>query len=215
MPNFPTDLLEPNDTLPIFVTAPVPSNQYNNYTSMPYSTGNSSLTSLSPNSSPTTADFPSHPHAHTLSRTHSLQHLNYGDAYGQTITTRYDATGMSLTQSSALDPFDTDSDHGRKRQRTGPPTLAPQGVSNAAADASGVKRMSRARSDSAPLGYGIGQPWAHGNRPRSGTGVGLRGNRREDYVPTSSNVLGPGRGALGTVPPMLALVPPQKTPPHN
>lgn len=211
MPIFPPDLMDPNDNLPMFVTTPATGPSYN-YGNLSYA--NSSMHSLSPGSSPTTAEFPQHTHVPALSRTHSLQHLNYGDTYGQTITTRYDSAVPLPPSPVQLDAFGAESDHGRKRQRTGPPTLTPQNVSDTT-DASGIKRMSRARSDSAPLGYGMGQPWGHGTRPRSGTGIGLRG-RRDDIIPSLS-VAGPGRSTAG-IPPMLSLIPhsnSQKTPPHT
>lgn len=146
------------------------------------------LHSMSPGSSPTAADFPSHPHsAHPLSRTHSLQHIPYDGGYGHGVaTTRYDnALQTPLPPSpGSLDSFNTDSSD-RKRQRTGAPTISstpggPVGV----ADANSSKRLSRARSDSAPLGYGIGQAWSQ-NRPRSGSGLAPR--RREDMMPNISN----------------------------
>ncbi|KAI0315052.1 HSF-type DNA-binding-domain-containing protein, partial [Amylostereum chailletii] len=78
LPTFPTDLMEPSDSPNIFVTSPnmsLPSNPFPpSLSSAPSIAG--SLHSLSPSSSPTTGDFPSHlPHlsqSHTLSRQHSF-----------------------------------------------------------------------------------------------------------------------------------------------
>ncbi|KZT68659.1 hypothetical protein DAEQUDRAFT_313923 [Daedalea quercina L-15889] len=197
----------------------------------------------SPGSSPTTADFPHHAHggahhshhhsqshtpASSLSRQHSFQHLPYesaamhshqhhgshGHAYG---SGRYggDAPApLSTPLPPSPGPMDLDERvGGAKRQRTAPSSglNTPIGVGSGLGE-SGKK--SRARSDSAPLGYGgLGSGWSAVGRPRSGSGLGssslggmggsgLRtvGNlRREDTIPNIGNVsrvAGSGAGGL-------------------
>lgn len=170
-----------------------------------------SLHSLSPGSSPTTADFPSHNHTpHSLSRQHSLQQLPYENSYGHGVSTaRYETALQTPLPPSPgpLDSFSTDGDQGRsKRQRTAATMPAP------GADTGSAKRLSRARSDSAPLGYGIGQSWTHGNRPRSGSGLAPRGGRREDLMVNISSA-GARNGVNAGPPPLLSVSPINKTPP--
>jgi hypothetical protein len=84
------------------------------------------------------------------------------------------ATSMNL--------FDTDPSDDRvnvKRQRTSNENLAgaldESSVPGAGAGGGNGKRLSRARSDSAPLGYslsaGLNASWQGGTRPRSGSGM--------------------------------------------
>lgn len=170
------------------------------------------LHSFSPSSSPTTTDFPpssahhGHAAAHSLPRTHSLQHIPYdtngGYAAHGVSTARYEsALTTPLPPSPGAGAFDTlDSASDRKRQRTGSSGLSPS-VSALAQDGSQTKRLSRARSDSAPLGYGMNQPWTHGSsRPRSGSGLAPRGTaagRRDDLLVNISGTA--NRGANNTV----------------
>lgn len=157
---------------------------------------------FSPTSSPTTVDFPppsqqqqqsqvshTNAHHHNLARTHSLQHIPYDTNYASSV--RYDQQQQVVME---LDESDPSSD--RKRQRTGITVKTEAGVNDGTS-----RRLARARSDSAPLGYGIGtglnQTWAHtghihamvGNRPRSGTNLAApRGvNRREEVLNLSGN----------------------------
>lgn len=149
------------------------------------------LHSMSPNSSPTASDFPSHPHsAHPLSRTHSLQHIPYENGYGHGVSTaRYETALQTPLPPSpgSLDSFNPDVSD-RKRQRTNAPSISST-PGNGVADVNSSKRLSRARSDSAPLGYGMGQSWSH-NRPRSGSGLAPR--RRDDMMPNISNATSRG-----------------------
>lgn len=160
---------------------------------------------FSPTSSPTTIDFPppvqqqqqsqqppsshagTHQH-HSLGRVHSLQHIPYDPGYGH-----------NISQQVVMELDESDPSSDRKRQRTGVTVKTETGVSDGAAS----RRLARARSDSAPLGYTMGagtgtsQSWTHGahghtfvgNRPRSGTNlVQPRGvGRREEVLNLSGN----------------------------
>ncbi|KAA1470262.1 hypothetical protein DENSPDRAFT_679744 [Dentipellis sp. KUC8613] len=174
---FPADILEPSDNPNIFVTSPnmtVPSHGLAPMSTL--SSASASLHSLSPASSPTTSDFPAHAHhhahhshshtPHSLSRQQSF-HYDGPAAPAHHLHGRYD-TPLSTplppspgpSQGAAGQQMDFD-ERGGKRQRT----AAGQGE---------VKRLSRARSDSAPLGYGaMNVNWA-ATRPRSGSGLVVR-----------------------------------------
>jgi len=180
---FPADLADPGESPNIYVTTPT-TISISSHAPFPVSalSAAASLHSLSPGSSPTTADFPTHihPHTHSLSRQHSFPHThNHSHApYG--------------TSPSPV-PMDFDDAQGRKRQRTSaggipPPPASSAGTngvsqnSPASVAVDGTKqRLARARSDSAPLGYGFGSSWA-ATRPRSGSGLAVRASRREDMV---------------------------------
>ncbi|KAJ7623699.1 HSF-type DNA-binding-domain-containing protein [Roridomyces roridus] len=207
VPPFPIDLLEPN----IFVTSP---------------------RGYEP--SPTTADFPhhqpppsqhhpAHSHSHSLSRQHSFQHISY---------TRGETTGSPLPASPGsitMEMFD-DQENGRgssKRQRMmsadearpvtnggSPHPHHPQVHHAATVDSLSPPkpRVSRARSDSAPLGYamqpgaggsGLG-PWGAGTagRPRSGSGLGHVGQGQRGMPNIGNMSRGPGGGGGG---PLLSL----------
>ena len=212
--NFPNDLLDSNDSPNILVTSPtnpLPPPHHSHYPSLGSLSNNPSLHSLhslSPSSSPTAAEFPSHTHTpHSLSRQQSFQHLPttyemhpHGHMTHGVSTARYEtALSTPLPPSPGpivgFDPFASshscsasgdDDLHGRansaKRQRTAP---------NSATDDSGPganslvsKKASRARSDSAPLGYPFSGGWPQANRPRSGSGLGGRGlGRRDEGLP--------------------------------
>jgi hypothetical protein len=145
----------------------------------------------SPSASPTSAEFPPAAQAyhHPLARHHSYQHLPYGA----------DAPYGSLPPSPGpLDPYaahpyphnshsahSSPGDDGRqsaKRQRTAHPGHA--------GELERQKTLSRARSDSAPLGYALGASWGPDGRPRSGSGLapgraagaGVPQGRREEMV---------------------------------
>ncbi|KAH9930260.1 HSF-type DNA-binding-domain-containing protein [Fomitopsis serialis] len=147
----------------------------------------------SPGSSPTTADFPHHAHggahhshhhsqshtpASSLSRQHSFQHLPYesaamhshhGSASGGGAHHSY-AGRTPLPPSPG--PMDLDERvGGAKRQRTAPSSGLSTPIGGLGGGEGGKK--SRARSDSAPLGYGaLGSGWGAAGRPRSGSGLG-------------------------------------------
>ncbi|KIP01831.1 hypothetical protein PHLGIDRAFT_131087 [Phlebiopsis gigantea 11061_1 CR5-6] len=150
-----------------------------------------------PNHSEAPPEFPSHTHTpHSLSRQHSFQHISeYG--HGGMSTSRYDsAAAMATPLPPSPGPMDVFEDaQGRKRQRTGP------GVDDGGGGM-GSKKGSRARSDSAPLGYGLASGWPQ-TRPRSGSGLQNRVavGRREEQLPI------PNIGSLsrGQTLPMLSI----------
>jgi hypothetical protein len=156
-----------------------------------------SIHTHSPNSSPTTADFPHQQQVQqqaSLSRQHSFQHVAaYARGEG--------ASPMSPSPGSAtMDLFDDSpgcEPAGRissKRQRmsndddlssvvdglpsasslSSPGTVTGSGFGTMGGPG---KKPSRARSDSAPLGYGFGglTSWGGQGRPRSGSGLAGRG----------------------------------------
>ncbi|EIN06203.1 hypothetical protein PUNSTDRAFT_91010 [Punctularia strigosozonata HHB-11173 SS5] len=152
-----------------------------------------------------------HPHHHSLSRHHSFQHLQYGpDAappsytQGSVSSARYEAAGALSTSlppsPGPLDPYSATSSPGEmadgrhggaKRQRTGNSPVAGPG------EMALKKTLSRARSDSAPLGYALGAGWGQDARPRSGSGlapVRVAGRRDDIALPT----LAPRVPASGT-----------------
>ena len=105
-------------------------------------------------------------------------------------TSRYDSA-ITTPLPPSPGPMDVfDDTQGRKRQRTNPE------------DGGGGKKGSRARSDSAPLGYQLTSGWQQG-RPRSGSG--LQSNRvsssRREELPV------PNIGSLsrGHALPMLSI----------
>lgn len=176
----------------------------------------------SPNSSPTTAEFPNQmqmhpPVAPPLSRQHSYQQMAYSNSRGETAT----STPLPPSPgSSSMDLFETgEAADGRgnlKRQRTSNENLA-SGV-NGADESSGLgtgagggnggngKRMSRARSDSAPLGYGLGaglNSWQGGTRPRSGSGMTGRGMGMG--MPLVGGAARSNGGGSGTGTPLLSI----------
>lgn len=121
-------------------------------------------------------------------------------------TARYE-TAISTPLPPSPGPLDFDDLQGRggvKRQRTNAP---PAAQSTGASGADQSKKGSRARSDSAPLGYGLASGWTQ-TRPRSGSGLGSRGMRR-DELPV------PNIGALsrGHTLPMLSIPSLAKPPP--
>ncbi|KZT07187.1 uncharacterized protein LAESUDRAFT_118497 [Laetiporus sulphureus 93-53] len=197
---FPNDILEPCESPNIYITSPTNGPQAH-FQPAPLSMGSASLHSLhsiSPGSSPTAPDFPQHAHAHTphLSRQHSFQHIPYESAasmVGHVSHARYEpALSTPLPPSPGAMEFSEDAARlAAKRQRTGV----------GEPDAGASRKGSRARSDSAPLGYGLSSGWAQ-TRPRSGSGLGPRGGRR-DELPI------PNIGALsrGNTLPVLSIPP--------
>ncbi|KAH9169466.1 HSF-type DNA-binding-domain-containing protein [Lactarius sanguifluus] len=204
---FPADLADPGESPNIYVTTPT-TISISSHAPFPVSalSAAASLHSLSPGSSPTTADFPTHIHQHThsLSRQHSFPHTH---------THSHAPYGTSPSPV----PMDFDDAQGRKRQRTSaggippPPAssagangVSPNGPGSVAVDGA-KQRLARARSDSAPLGYNnFGSTWA-ATRPRSGSGLAVRASRREDMVVPSIGSV--ARVAVGTpvLPPMGSL----------
>lgn len=117
-----------------------------------------------------------HPHGHM---THGVSTARYETALSTPLP-------PSPGPGGGLDPFASgDDSQGRgsaKRQRTAPNSATDDPGPGANSFVS--KKPSRARSDSAPLGYGFGGGWPQANRPRSGSGLGGRGlGRRDEGLP--------------------------------
>ncbi|KAH8093236.1 HSF-type DNA-binding-domain-containing protein [Cristinia sonorae] len=207
--SFPADLLDPNDSPNIMVTSPTNPMTTSHFPSLSSLSNPSlhSLHSLSPSSSPTAAEFPSHTHTpHNLSRQQSFQHIPYesaasmhahhAHALGHGVSSARYETALStpLPPSpgpNGLDAFGDDRGSG-KRQRT-------VGGGGGGDDIGVSKKGSRARSDSAPLGYGLGSGWTQ-TRPRSGSGLGQRALGRREELPVP-NIGSFSRGTL----PMLSI----------
>lgn len=204
---FPTDLADPDESPNIYVTQPT-TIALSAHTPFPPSalSNAASLHSLSPASSPTTADFPHlHTHPHSLSRQHSFPH-NHTHSH-----TPYGTSPSPV-------PMDFEDAQGRKRQRTTCGGVPPPPASSAGANgvspttpvgvgAEGTKqRLARARSDSAPLGYNnFGSNWT-ATRPRSGSGLAVRAPRRDDIVvPSIGAVARAVAAAQPVLPPMGSL----------
>lgn len=206
---FPQDLLESSESPNILVTSPTNPMAPTHFPSLSSLSNPSlhSLHSLSPSSSPTAAEFPSHTHTpHTLSRQQSFQHMPYDTGAGSmhhphahqhhaaaaaaamghgVSTARYEtalSTPLPPSPGPGMDAFGDDIGRGSaKRQRTG------NSIGNGDDSMTGIvpggigvsKKGSRARSDSAPLGYGLSSGWTQ-TRPRSGSGLGQRLGRREE-----------------------------------
>ncbi|KAF7309559.1 HSF-DOMAIN domain-containing protein [Mycena indigotica] len=163
VPAFPMELLEPN----IFVTSP------------------RGYESNSPAGEYSHPPPPHHAPSHSLSRQQSFQHMTF--AHGRETGSPMPASPSSI----AMDMFD-DSEP-RKRPRMMPteethPNGSPHPHHSASVDSLSPPkpRASRARSDSAPLGYAIppnnlGPSWptpTGGGRPRSGSGLSHMGAGR-------------------------------------
>jgi len=228
VPSFPSDLLESGESPNIYVTSPTSSGPTRPFPSSLATNLNSqslhSLQSLnSPNSSPTTTDFPNQmqmhiPVAPPLSRQHSYQQMAYSNSRGEPAT----STPLPPSPgSSSMDLFEAgEANDGRgssKRQRTsnenppcgktGPDESSGPGSGAGGGSVGSSKRMSRARSDSAPLGYGLGAglnaSWQGGTRPRSGSGLAGR-----NMGVGMSNAGGASRtngGGSGTGTPLLSI----------
>ena len=200
---FPTDILDSGESPNIYVTSPQssapPTSHFPPLSSL--QTGSlHSLHSISPSSSPTAPEFPSHTHTpHTLSRQHSYQHIpsydgmhhahshhphhqhphhQHSQHHGMhgVSTARYD-NAMATPLPPSPGPMDYDERVGAKRQRTAPGSgsmsMPQSSIDGGASASSTMKKTSRARSDSAPLGYGL-TSWPQ-TRPRSGSGLAPRG----------------------------------------
>ena len=166
------DLLEPAESPNIYITSPTASGPPRSFPPLSTSLSSQSLASLhsmgSPNSSPTTAEFLHQmppPHAPALSCQHSFQQMVYPGS----------TTSMPLPSSpgsASMDIFEGEVNEGRgnsKRQRTSNENVSLSSeASEESSSTAGPKVLSRARSDSAPLGYGLGTgTWLGGTRPRS------------------------------------------------
>ncbi|RPD73133.1 hypothetical protein L226DRAFT_465877 [Lentinus tigrinus ALCF2SS1-7] len=197
---FPTDILE-SDSPNIYVTSPQNSapaaSHFPSLSSLPTS-GLHQLHSISPSSSPTTADFPSHTHTpHTLSRQHSYQHIPYDGmhhahshhthhpqhhhphhAHHNMHAGRYDSQAIGTPLPPSPGPqMDYDERLGAKRHRPNPTSSSIPGPADGgmSGSSSAMKKGGRLRSDSAPLGYGMSNFPIGGGRPRSGSGLAGRG----------------------------------------
>ncbi|OBZ73850.1 Heat shock factor protein [Grifola frondosa] len=174
---FPADILDAAESPNIYVTSPTNTAHFPPPLSSISTSSLHSLHSLSPGSSPTAADFPAH--AHSLSRQHSFQHVSgaYDGAFAHGVSTARYETALATPLPPSPGPIDFDDGRvGTKRQRT----AAPPPATSAGSGEQGVsKRASRARSDSAPLGYGLNSGWPQ-TRPRSGSGLGPRAGRRDE-----------------------------------
>lgn len=199
VPSFPSDLLESGESPNIYVTSPTSAPPSRSFPS-PLTTNlnTQSLHSLqslsSPNSSPTTADFPNqmqmHPAAPPLSRQHSYQQMAYSNSRVEPAVSTPLPPSPGSTSMDLFEAGEANDGRGNlKRQRTSNENLASgatlaeesSGPGSGAGGGNGGsgKRISRARSDSAPLGYGLGAGlnanWQGGTRPRSGSGMTGRG----------------------------------------
>jgi hypothetical protein len=184
VPPFPTDLLDAGDSPNIFIISPASSSRYPQPLSM--NLGGQSAHSLhsmsSPGSSPTQGEFPHH--TKPLSRQQSFQHVAYRSDHGSSTP----VTPLPPSPASgSMELYDGDTgpeNMGRssvKRQRTSSGQSGPGGgqsetsSSSTSGSTAVSKRLSRARSDSAPLGgYGLGvglNGWQSGTRPRSGSSM--------------------------------------------
>ena len=228
------DILDSTESPNIYVTSPQSAAPPTSHFPSLSVGGLHSLHSISPGSSPTAPEFPSHVHTpHSLSRQHSYQHMPYDGGmhpphhgshhphpHHAHHSPHHSLQGMSAARfDSAMatplppspGPLDYDERGGAKRQRTTPGALGVPGHHHAhahahdGAGAAALKKGSRARSDSAPLGYALSS-WPQ-TRPRSGSGLGGRGplvggaalnGRREEQVPNIGSL---SRGQL----PMLSI----------
>ena len=200
---FPPDLWEtPDNHPPIFITTPTaPSPGSMSASSRAYGSVNGSagatsngmmlpsafsgLQPFSPGSSPTGSEF-AHPgnsqhgghyayssyqhhghhsgHQHHLNRAHSMQNIPYDTSFATSSVCggpRYDDAMELDTSLSGQGICD------RKRQRTGPTFITGSGLEG--------KRLSRARSDSAPLGYGAWSTEAPTSAPPTSSGLSSTG----------------------------------------
>ncbi|KAL4263613.1 HSF family protein [Pleurotus pulmonarius] len=214
LPPFPNDLLDSSDNPNIFVTSAQGASRYPPPLSM--NMGNPPMHSMhhtmtSPNPSPTNSEFPAshvHPsqHPQPLSRQHSFQHISYSRGDGANPSPMPSSSPGSIS----MDLYDNSDagDVGRistKRQRMAADDsglLASNGsdplsnLSSPNGSTAAVKKFSRARSDSAPLGYGL-TSWQGTTRPRSGSNLsGQRG------VPNIGN------STRGNITPLLSMANP-------
>ena len=111
-------------------------------------------------------------------------------------TARYD-NAMATPLPPSPGPMDYDERVGAKRQRTAPGSGSipmPGSSMDGGVSGSSLKKGSRARSDSAPLGYGLSS-WQTG-RPRSGSGyAGPAQTRGSAFVGVGGGGVGVGVGA--------------------
>ncbi|KAJ6485774.1 HSF-type DNA-binding-domain-containing protein [Mycena sanguinolenta] len=213
VPPFPVDLLDP----PIFVTSPrgydptpPPGSEFGQHQGhqAPHPHG--------------------HVHSHSLSRQQSFQHMSF--SRGETSQSPLPASPGSITMEMFDEPEQGRGSSKRQRMMSSDETHSPHSAHpngsphpHHAASVDSLSppkpRASRARSDSAPLGYamqpggpgtsgGLG-PWGQGGsggpsgRPRSGSGLAHIGHGpRGSGIPNIGNmprstIPGPGGGGLG------------------
>jgi hypothetical protein len=185
----------------------------------------------SPNSSPTTADFPSHHQhhqqlhpQHSLSRQHSFQHLSYargGENLSASSTPQIPGSPGSGPMDLGMDEYEQGRGNNKRPRLSNDihangagndsmslmSAMSSPGTSTAPSGLAGLtvkKSASRARSDSAPLGYALGSHGSNGTlsagwgqqlRPRSGSGMGMGMGPR---IPNINNMT---RGAAAGGPP--------------
>ena len=196
VPPFPPELCEFSDGNPsIFVTTPAagPVSSDGRYAMMQGSQSFSGFHNVSPNASPTGGEFEyghrqHQPHSagghtpvpgHHLRHAHSMQQMSsYETSYGR---------APSSSDNMAVD-FDGAGSSERKRQRT---------------DTEARSKLSRARSDSVPVGYTNAGSWG---RPRTGSGMvfGAHGTgpgmpmsgtgKRDGWLPNISGQNGHSQG---------------------
>lgn len=204
---FPADLLESHP--PIYVTS-APDHRPQQHNLVPNGYNGHALGTMSPSSSPTSADFPpaqfngAAPNQvpapgiqarrqliHRVSFDHVPGH-SFNGAFQSTRRPGHESAGTTLPSSPSgvsseeygQSPTTAQGGGPRmpKRQRTNETMQIDQTV-----DSSGtIRRMSRARSDSAPLGYGMSSMGAanhwEGGRPRSGSTRHGPGSRAPSIV---------------------------------
>jgi hypothetical protein len=173
---FPMELLEPSDNPPIFVTSPPEPSFQQAY---PYF----GISPISPSSSPTSAEFPVSNGAHGLRL--SLDPLAQSSTspaarYDSALTTPLPPSPSALS-TGFNDIMGDGRPTGSKRQRVDEAGSSHHSPASAVTPSSEqppvIRRLARARSDSAPLGMPLGSTW-DGGRPRSGTSLS-RGRREE------------------------------------
>lgn len=222
---FPSDLLE-SDSPDIYITSPTVTSSNSRFPPpLSISMNTQSLHTIhshSPSSSPTTADFPHHQQSHqrtSLSRQHSFQHVaaySRGEGTSPMSPSPISATMDLFDDSPGCEPAGRIS---TKRQRLSndddlgpavdglpaPSSLSSPGTATGPGFGSmggPGKKPSRARSDSAPLGYGFGGlgGWqgGPGGRPRSGSGLAGRGVPNIGTMTRGNN--GPPLLSIATVP---------------
>jgi hypothetical protein len=185
---FPMELLEPIDNPPIYITSPPEPTLHQQYA---YFGGG--ISTISPGSSPTSAEFPfssnnvhsNHSHQHGLHLSLDPHVHSPGGApsrFDSALTTPLPPSpGAMSTGFHEMNNSGDGRPTGSKRQRVDDNSVSQSGsvVQSTGEQAPAViRRLARARSDSAPLGMQLGATWESA-RPRSGTALS-RGGRRED-----------------------------------
>jgi len=222
---FPTDLLDPNtnNSNPnILVTgpgssvsasaSPAPPSSSSSTTSNVTASSLPSLSlpsvnnhsySLSPASSPTTGDFPSHSssshggHSHSLSRQTSFQQTHQQQSNSNTnydpCNGRYDSALSTPLPPSPSPAGSQQMEERTKRQRISPvepPSTVPLSGNSG-------RKVSRARSDSAPMGVGVGLGIAGGGFFSSTNSSGTNVNGGFSYSGISAGGRARGLSSAG------------------